>query len=77
MLNLITRVVYVRLHISLGRGVSVIVVEEVLVVQVEDHQFSHLAQLQPHLTATNVRQNVETQQTMQESVWTACKRMFH
>ena len=43
-------------------------VEEVLVVQVEDQQCSHLVQLQPHFTTTNVRQNVETQQMMQESV---------
>ena len=64
---------YVRLHISLGRGVSVIVVEEEFV-EVEDH---NLAQPQPHFTTTNVGQNVETQQMMQESVWTVYKRMFH
>ena len=41
------------------------------------HQCSHLAQLQPHFTTTNVRQNVETQQMMPESVLAVYKRMFH
>ena len=69
MLNLIAVFVHVGLHVSLERGISVIVVE-VELVEVEDHQFSHLAQLQPHFTATNVGQNVETetQETMQKSV---------
>ena len=64
MLNLIAVFVHVGLHVSLERGISVIVVEEEFV-EVEDH---NLAQPQPHFTTTNVGQNVETQQMIQESV---------